>query len=361
MFRGLFCGLFAGALLCAPLAASAQDSAASELKTPTAADFGAVPILTTPVIAPDGNHIAAHGTIQGKTMVIIIDVSTGERKLSRITLPDKLQLEWIRWAGSNQLLVSVSKLDNVMGIEVRMTRLLLIDLSGKQMLVGPRDQGISGDDVVFLDPAGAYLLLSTQPSVFDYPSVYRVDLATNKSTIVVRAHDNVWSWFADSAGTVRAGLGTSEGKWWVLYRADGTGDFKRVLRSSDATADKHVQQFVVGLGTDQGYAIADGKTGHFALYRYDFAANSLGELLYENPKVDIDDFDIGQDGKLRSVSYTDDRAEIAWFDPAMKQQQARIDRALPGRINRVISVSDDKNRLVAVSYTHLTLPTRRIV
>lgn len=361
MFRKLFCGFFAGALLCAPLTANAQAvpaaaqaaSAAAPaaddpaLKPPTAEDLGAVPILTDPVIAPDGNHIAAHGTIQGKTMVIIVDISTGERKLSRVNVPDKFQLEWLRWAGPNQVLVSLSRLDNVLGTEVRMTRLLLIDAAaGKQMLVGPREQGISGDDVVFVDPAGAYLLLSTQPNVFEYPSVYRVDLATNKSTIVVRAHENVWSWFADPSGVVRAGIGTNEGKWWVLYRANDTGDFKRVLRSTDATADQHVQQFVVGLGTDQGYAVADGKTGHLALYRYDFAANKLGDLLYENPKVDIGDFDIGPDGKLRSVSYTDDRAEIDWFDPAMKQQQARIDRALPGAINRVVSVSKDSNRLL---------------
>ena len=338
MFRKLFCGLFAAMLLFAPLAANAQDAADAELKTPSAADFGAVPILSDPVLAPDGMHIAAHGTIQGKTMVLIVDVATGDRKLSKVNVPDKLQLEWLRWAGSNQVLVSVSQLDNVFGQEVRMTRLLLIDIvSGKEMLVGPRDQGIDGDDVVFVDPAGKFLLLSTQPSIFEYPSVYRVDLATGKSSILVRAHDSVWNWFADSSGTVRAGIGASEGKWWVLYRPNADGDFKRILRSGDTDAtDKHIQQFVATMGSDSGYAVADGKTGHLALYRYDFAANKLGELLYENPKVDLDDFSIGNDGKLRSVSYTDDRAEIAWFDPEMKLQQARIDRALPGSINRVV-------------------------
>ncbi len=96
----------------------------------------------------------------------------------------------------------------------------------------------------------------------------------------------------------------------------------------------------------RGYAIADGKTGHFALYRYDFKADQLGELVYENPAVDIDDFTLARDGSLLGIYYTDDRAEIAWFDPELKKLQARIDRALPGAINRVVSVSEDKNRLL---------------
>ena len=36
-------------------------------------------------------------------------------------------------------------------------------------------------------------------------------------------------------------------------------------------------------GSDHGYAVATGPSGRFGLYRYDFAADRLGELVYENP------------------------------------------------------------------------------
>jgi dipeptidyl aminopeptidase/acylaminoacyl peptidase len=338
--------LMALAALSTPASAQPADP---PLQTPSAADFGAVPFLSSPVLSPDGTHVAAKGLVDGKTMVVIVDISTPERKLMRSGLPDKLQFESLRWAGNDHVLVGVSKLDHVFGDEVRITRLVLVDIhSSKSTLVGPREQGVIGDDIVYLDHDGKFLLLSAQANIFEYPSVYRVDLVSGKSTLLVRPRDGVWNWFADSNGVVRGGLETQEGKWWLLYRPGESGAFKRILRSDDGH-DNNVQQFATVIGSDQGYAVADGKTGHLALYRYDFAASKLGELLYENPDYDIDDFSLGPDGQLRSVYYTDDRAEIAWFDPELKKLQARIDHALPERINRIASFSDDHSRALVWS------------
>src|SRR5690606_38800130 len=48
----------------------------------------------------------------------------------------------------------------------------------------------------------------------------------------------------------------------------------------------------------------------------------------------------------RAVHYVDDRSRIEWFDPEMKALQADIDGALPGRLNRVITMRRDKKRMV---------------
>ncbi|MES2443270.1 MAG: S9 family peptidase [Pseudomonadota bacterium] len=348
MFRKFFHrALAAGVLAMAvPVAANAQTPE-PVLATPTAADFGALPILSDPKLAPDGKHIAARGQVQGKTMVLVIDISTPGNTISKLGLPDKHQLEWLRWAGNDRILVSLSRLDWVVDDEVRITRLVSLDLkTGKQTMVGPRDQGIDGDDLVYVDPAGKFALLSTQPSIFEYPSVYRVDLATGRSEPVLRARDDVWDWYADSTGTVRVGVGARNGRWWMLYRSNATGDFKRLVRREGDKDDKGIQQFMPVAGSDQGYAVADGKSGHFALYRYDFAADTLGELLYENPNVDVDDFTVARTGELLGVYYTEDRARILWFDSDLKRLQARIDRVLPGTTNRIVSTSEDKNRLL---------------
>lgn len=322
-----------------------------ELAVPTAADFGAVPIMSKPVLSPDGNRIAARGLIGGKQLIILGDITTSDRKFSRIGVPDKHQLEWLRWAGNRRVLASLSRITDVMGVEVRMTRLMMIDLdTTKTTLVGPKEQGIDGDDLVHVDSAGKFVLLSTQPSIFVYPSVYRVDLDTGKSQRVVAAQDGVWEWFADSDGIVRAGLGANGTRWWLLYRTDADGAFKRVLRRDEAREkDNGIQSFRAIPGNSQGYAIADGKNGHLAVYRFDFGTSTLGELLYENPSVDVDDFTLSEDGALQGVAYTDDRAEIAWFDPELKRLQERIDRALPDAINRVVSISRDRNRMLVWS------------
>jgi len=347
MFRKLFqAGIAACALLCAS-AAAAQDAAPA---IPTAADFGALPVLTAPRLSPDGQRVAAKGLIRGKQMVIIVDISTDQRRMQTIALPEKHQLEWLRWAGNDRVLVSLSRAEELMGEDVRITRIAVLDLkTGKQMLIGPREQGVDGDDLLYVDRAGAFVLLSTQPNIFEYPAVYRVELDSGKTKRIVDAQEFVWNWYADSTGVVRAGLGSVGTKWWVLYRSDASGSFKREIRRNADSADNGLQQFAVIPGSDQGYAVADGKAGHLALYRYDFKADQLGELLYENPAVDVDDFDVGTNNELLGVYYTDDRQQIAWFDPALKRLQTRIDQALPGSINRVISMSTDKNRAIVWS------------
>ncbi|MCF7643680.1 hypothetical protein, partial [Acinetobacter johnsonii] len=76
-----------------------------------------------------------------------------------------------------------------------MTRIVLLDLdSGKHSFVGPREQGVDGDNVVHVDRGGQYLLLNTQPSIYEWPSVYRVDLGTGKSSKIVSAREGVWDW-----------------------------------------------------------------------------------------------------------------------------------------------------------------------
>jgi dipeptidyl aminopeptidase/acylaminoacyl peptidase len=344
MFRKLFqASLGASALLFAA-PASAQDA---ELTAPSAADFGALPVLSAPRISPDGSHVAAKGLIQGKPMVLVVDISTDQRTVRTMRLPEKHQLEWLRWAGNDRILVSLSRADKFMDEDVRLTRIAVLDLkTGKQMLIGPKEQGVDGDDLIFVDRAGQFALLSTQPTIFEYPAVYRVELDTGKSRRIVDAQENVWEWFADSTGVVRAGVGAMGTKWWVVYRSDASGSFKRSIRRDANSTDNGLQQLAVIAGSDQGYAVADGKTGHLALYRYDFKADQIGELVYENPAVDVDDFEIGDKGELRGVYYTDDKSGIAWFDPELKRVQTRIDRALPGSINRVASMSQDRNRLL---------------
>jgi dipeptidyl aminopeptidase/acylaminoacyl peptidase len=347
MFHKVFQGAAIGcALLLAPLAAQAQTPEPA-LPVPSAADFGALPFLAEPRLSPDGQHIAARGLIDGKTMIIVVDISGGKQSIAKLNLPPKFQLEWLRWAGNDRVLFSLSRADSLMGEDVRVTRMVSFEArTGKQIIVGPSDQGVDGDDLVYVDPAGAYVLLSTQPTIYDYPNVYRVDLATGRARQVLAARDFVWSWYADTSGAIRVGLGSTEGRWWTFYRPGPDGDFKRLVRREGDKDDQGIQQFYPIAGSDLGYAVADGKAGHFALYRFNFATGELGDLIYENPNYDVDDFANGKNGELLGIYYTDDREEVEWIDPELKRLQARINHALPETSNWIVSISDDHNRFL---------------
>jgi dipeptidyl aminopeptidase/acylaminoacyl peptidase len=334
--------------LAAPVAAWAQAvPPAAAPAAPTAEDFGAQPSLTDPILAPDGRRVAARAVLEGKQVVMVIDLSRPGRPVSKMTIPEKSRIEWLRWAGSDRLLVSLSRVDKIMEREFRITRVSTFDLkTGKQMFLSISDHAIDGDDVIFVDPAGDFALLSVERNLVEYPSVYRIDLTTGKYRAIVAQRDQIWTWYADSAGVVRAGIGNNDGKWWMLYRSRDGDSFRRLESHKGGKDDNHLQQVIPVAGSDKGYAVADGKNGHLALYRYDFAADALGELLYENPAVDVDDYEIGKTGNLLGVRYTADRPEMAWFDPEYQALQKRIDRALPGAINHIVSVSADKKLLL---------------
>jgi dipeptidyl aminopeptidase/acylaminoacyl peptidase len=347
-------GLFRAALLGSALAFAGpaegdpRDSG-KDAAPPTAADFGAVPALSGVKLAPNGKLIAAEAVVKGKQAIVLTSAGGERGAVQTYPMPEKQKLQWLRWAGSDRLLISVGATTKLYGEEFRMSRLLMLDLkTGKASLVGPKDQGLFGDDIVHIDPAGKFLLLSTQASIWDYPGVYRVDLDTGKSDRIVRPQEDVWNWFADGDGIVRAGMGSRGKRWWLLYRETADCDFRRIKRTIK-DGDTDIDRFVPLNGSDQGYAIAAGTTGRFGLYRYDFKQDRLGESLYQNPTVDIDDFDLSPRGELVSVSYTDDRPEVAWFEPELKKLQARIDRALPGKTNRVISTSADRMQLLVWS------------
>ncbi|MDF7777605.1 S9 family peptidase [Sphingomonas sp. AOB5] len=340
----------AALLLASGTPALAQSAPAAQGAVPSAADFAAPSAFHGPSLSPDGKHIVGHRAVRGKQAVVMINLDAPGRPVGQIPVPDGNRLAWVRWAGNTRLLLSLSRVDRMDGEEVRIRRLIMIDLAtGQNRVLGPSTQGFIGDDLLHIDRDGKFVLLNTQANIFSYPSVYRVDLATGGLKIVVPAQDGVWDWYSDSSGVVRVGTGGDPDAWWMLYRPDATSPFKRVLRRKHNDADDGAQQFMTVAGSDLGYAVANGANGRLALYRYDFKAATLGELVYEHPRVDMDNAITGANDALLGVSFTDDRDGTMWLDPELKAVQVRLDRTLPGATNWIASVSADKTRMLILS------------
>ena len=342
--------LLAGLLLLGGIPfVTAMAHADGNSERPTASDFGTLPFINSPRISPDGNKFVARGRCGGLPCLILGTIGAGAPPVQPYPLPAKFNLEWYRWAGPHQILFSISQTvtdrDNQ---DVRLTRMIALDtrnLAAK--FIGVKSQGNDGDDVIYVDPAGSFILQNTQATIYDYPSVFRIDLATGSAKEVTPAREQVWDWFADSAGVVRGGVGYAGDNWWMYYRSDGTLPFRKILKGKIGEGD--VQRFVPIAGSDQGFAMAQSPEGRWALFNYDFKTDSLGAMVYSNPRYDIDDFDTDAKGALLSVSYIDDRQQTEWFDPTLKSVQARLNKALPGQLNRIISMTTDRNRMIVAS------------
>ncbi|WP_425228763.1 alpha/beta hydrolase family protein [Sphingomonas sp.] len=321
-----------------------QIGAAPPPDRPSAADFGALPVLADPVIAPGGARLAARTLADGKTRLMIAEIATGSR--SFVALPEGADLDWFRWAGDGTLLIELSTTATLLGLQLRLPRLLAYDVATHaDRRVATAGEGL-GRDIVHIDPAGRFILETGLRSYTATPSVYRVDLATNAVIEVVPPRPHVWSWFADSAGVVRTGIGVDNERWWIDFRTDAAAPFVSSPHH-DGRADRdQIDTLALAPGASRGFAVATGESGRFGLYHYDFTAGQIGALIYENPVADVTDVDVGADGQPASVSYTDDRARVMWFDPGLRAVQTRIERALPGMSVRLTSFSTDRQRLI---------------
>ena len=336
-----------------PQAAQKADPAvpaASSERLPAAA-YAERPFLSSPLLSPDGTRIAARVT-GGELEMIGIWRLADSRDAEPQHVPTS-NIESFAWAGSDRLLVTSSF------ISIHMTgnafiigparRALVYELSSGKILPVAED-GASLQEIVFSDPAGRYILASRLRGRDQYPGVDRIDLATGEAVRVQEPVRGVWSWFADNDGNVRVGIDYGERRTRIYYRADPRGELTRLVTRQDLLEDSVVDLVRFVSSDGRGIMGTNAATGRFALYEYDFGAAMRGRAVFEHDEVDVTGAVFAPDGSLDGIVYEDDRARTHWVNPEMARIQARLDAALPGKINMVVNRSADANRMLIFSY-----------
>lgn len=306
-----------------------------------------LPFIREPAMSPDGNRLAARLTAQGKEWIGVYDLrqDLGAQRPIMVEYGD-YDITWMRWAGNNRLVFGIQVVRPVplMDMELPVTRAGSLDLTTgvTTPLIG--GNGILGDDVIFIDPNGQYVLLSSQASLTDYPSVDRIDLATGRASLVQSSREGVWNWFADGQGVVRAGVDYGENRLRLYYRSRGGEDLRRIDNPITTRDGAVIDSIRFTDAPDRGIIVTNEVTGRFAAYEYDFASRTRGAVIYEHPQVDVGALMTTPNGRLLGVAYEDDRPRMHWLDPDLARVQAIADRNLPGKTNRILDASDDGNK-----------------
>lgn len=361
-----FAAAFAAAIIAVPLSAQTPAPVAAE-RLPIDA-LAEPPFLSAPLLSPDGNRIAAQLTTRDKNWIGIWDLQAGAGAQPRLFAPDDADVRWLRWAGVDRLLIGVQLTREVYGIEVPITRIIALDMTNWQATALATGRGLLGDDVVFVDPQGAYVLVSSQRTADEYPGVLRIDLATGRSTVVERPHIGIWNWFADRSGVIRAGVDYSNDRIKLYYRAGPDQPLRRIDSRRYPQDGSVIDMIRFVSNTDHGVVVTNAVTGRFAVYDYDFATDTRGAAIFEHPQADVTAAIMGEDGHVDGVAYEDDRRRIEWLNPELRRLQGVIDRALPNKVNLIVNRSDQGNRILIWSsaaddpgtYFVYDRPSRRI-
>jgi dipeptidyl aminopeptidase/acylaminoacyl peptidase len=344
--------LFSGALafLIAAAPVGAQTPVAAAGTRISAADFAALPVVEKPLLSPDGHQIVARQVKDGITALVVFNADHPDSPGLPIPI-GKTEVSSLTWAGNHRLLLTAVVKQHLETQEISVLRLLAIDVpSGESRVLDPKSRGLYAGDVLYADPTGAWALVASQDDVLSYPSVKRVDLATGVATLVEKAKDGVWDWYADDGGILRAGVAYADRRWTVWYRDKPEEKLRAIRGKFDKDDDSAVDKFI--FRGDQSWILTNERTGRFALYKYDTKAGAIGAPIFEHPQVDVDDvlYDRAT-GKVKAVEYEDDRAHLEWLDADLKTLQERIDRALPNAVNVLADWSDDQKRVLVFSYS----------
>ncbi|GGB61635.1 alpha/beta hydrolase family protein [Blastomonas aquatica] len=328
-------------------AAGAQDSASASPQAVADAPYDAevfarLPLLSTPKLSPDGERILFSTRRNGNLFVVFRELSNQD--LHPVSVPDKMDLNWYRWAGNNRILVSVSQTVPWFGDEARKSYLMSIDTTTMKIeFIGKASQGLEGDDLLYVDPSGDWALLSIQRTPYDYPSVFKARLDTGRLTEIQSPSNSIWEWYADNTGVVRVGVSYRARNWTLHYRSSDQGGFKKLATISydDEQRAGLIEGIRVIGGSDEGYILAAPQNGRYALHRYNYATQAVGERIFGHDQNDIADFDMNADGTVSAAYFTDDRMRVHWFDPAQQEMHRNVEKALGTKHGQLVSRSRD--------------------
>ncbi len=318
---------------------------------PSVEDFFRNPEFTQMKLSPNGEWIAALTSVNKRRNLAVLSVD--DNLAVPITNARRTDISDFYWI-TNERLVYLIDID---GNEA--FGLFAIDRDGSNWreLVGPRDgvqvfpRQVLPLDRLERDPD--HMLVTDNERRKLYPDVFRLNIHNGRMTREAPNPGYVTDWITDHAGIVRVGIGSTDNPrdlvTQIVYR-DSVDDDWRVL-TEFSQFDEH--GFTpLGFSADNRtlYVRSDIGRDTQALYTYDPAVGALGELVFGHTEVDVGTIALSpKDERLLAVSYEFERPEIHAVDPAFAALREAIDTALPNTFNRVVSVSDDEQRMLILA------------
>jgi dipeptidyl aminopeptidase/acylaminoacyl peptidase len=328
-----------------------------------AADFFNFATMSDAMISPDGSTVALLvRNTAGRRQLAVIDTAD-LRKFKVVAGFAEYDISWARWADGKTLVFGLWD-ESASAFEQRGMGLYSIgsDGEGLRTLINFNTKNMETGTIIkvrSLDPfrysfgqalhdgSGDIVVYHWNETLrlYEYGSEWtgntpvRMNVHTGALTEMgEKWPDHVFSWTIDGQGQVRAAMQRKDGKTTLLAR-DATGAWKE--RSTFSSYKRRVgDPMLHGIGADnQGFVeMLHGDDGTLALYRYDLATGQAeAEPLVSAKGFDIDGalVDDYRGHRVLGVHYDADAAGTAWFDPAMKALQAKVDAKLPGLVNRI--------------------------
>lgn len=314
--------------------------------------FGQLPFLTGAQLSHDGKAILAKVRINDRERLGIVDYSTGKPSITQIPIPEDQDLVWYRWVGHDNVLISLGteREVTIQGDrgDTYETRMLAFNRTTKKFsYVGLPKMFLQGDNVIFTDPNGEYVLLQAADSFSDWPEVHKISIDGKKVSLVQGQRQGISSWVADGDGIIRAGMGFKQSGPTMIYRSKTGDNFAATKIPGDPAFERLISDFRIIPGSDRGIILSNLADGFKKIYEIDFKQGVVGKEIFSVPGFDVSGFSMTRDGKnIRSIVHSDKRSRVTMMQPQVAEMYKELQSVLADKDVYVVSTSLDETKLL---------------
>lgn len=334
--------LLAAAAVASALAFGTVGIASAQTPTPPPASAWArEPAMSAVTLSPDGRHMAAIVSPDGRQRVIAVwDTSNLSAEPYLIGSDDRTEFLSLQFVKNDRIFVTTQQLSNYNPFSgtVEQTyryRTQLVDLQG-DAIRPPQWDGLDDRQLAYVGFGGLVSTLANHPTdilVRDpiRGDVYRYNTQNGAMSRVERGSDEYSGLQADLNGVIRArqsvqlaGENTAFIQW--LKNPD-TGAWEEHFRWTVANREPIS---VVGFTQDPNIVLVQSTQGrdHAAIYEYSIRDRQLGEPAFAHPLFDATDAIQSRDpanyGAILGFSYQGERGQVFWTDPRLEQAMTTL-------------------------------------
>jgi len=317
---------------------------------PLAPDYyGHLSAIDDPSLSPDGTKIAFITVGAGVRCAVVRDFA--QSKPLTIQCPQGTEeVQWVHWKSNERVLMGLYGSYPFGHKLVRGGHIAAVNIDGSHSIeVVDSRQGhlinYSTDRVVdFLDSDPNHILAQVFSISQSEPRVVKIDINSGDQDTVLKETDDIRSWIGDGSGRVRLGRDVVDGKWVLAYRDQESSPFSIVPPSP--VLGPFVWPIAASDRDNAIYAKSAVETGRMSIYLFDAQQGKVVDRIASDPKYDIGD-GILSHGRFVGYYYTDDRLKQVFTDPNWKNDQAVIQKALPGQNIWLADRTADGHRVLA--------------
>jgi len=329
------------------LATGAHTPSGAQVVPPSAEDFARIPAISSVRISPDGKHIAALTSHDGKTVTLSIwKADAMDQAPYVIGSNDRVRFIGVSFVKNDRLVVTTRQTFTIGTTKTHIQKLLVTDLKGSiiPILQGGRAtsetekfyESISNPSILSALPRDPqHIIVQNTNPVNGAGDIYKVNVYTGKDERIYRGSEKYGSTQLDLNGEVRARIEQNHD--------NGSYYLSQWIRSPDSDVwEEHFRWYakdrepisIVGFTTDPNIAYVATNKGRdkAAIFEYDIRAKKLLEPAFEHKMFDalgVIQSNAAQDfGQPRGFVYYGETVKDYWIDPKLEAINKGLRQAL---------------------------------